>query len=241
MSRLIDVPIKNEELIEALNNFLWFYDNRRKLEEYVHCTCDRDKKEDFIGDNAKYGLDYIMNQGHQHEGFPDSIQGYSLDTEKMKNHIKNFRNDGDSREAEQQLWLAEAAKNYSLWNKKLIEILCVRNNALAVLYPPDGYISWHNNANASAYNFIFTWSEHGDGHFDYVDTDTGDIVEIPDVKGWQCKAGYFGSYEEHESQLCYHSAVTEKGWRLTVSFMLDRTDLSLGMQDDIISEIKDEF
>ena len=48
---------------------------------------------------------------------------------------------------------------------------------------PSKDISWHNNANASAYNFIFTWSEHGDGYFDYVDTSTGEVVRIPDVKG----------------------------------------------------------
>ena len=59
-------------------------------------------------------------------------------------------------------------------------------------------------------------------------------------KEWQCKAGYFGSYAEHEDKLVYHSA-TDTGWRLTISFMLDQSDLSLGMQEDVISEIKGEF
>ena len=240
-NRLIDVPINNEELLEVLNKFKWFFDERRNLENFVHVTCEGDRREDFIGDNAQFGLEYVMGQGHNHEGFPDSLKAYSLDSEKIVNNVKKFDRHGDAKEAEQQLWLAEATKNYSLWNKELIELLCVRNNALAALYPPKGYISWHNNANASAYNFIFTWSEHGDGYFDYVDTSTGEVVRIPDVKGWQCKAGYFGSYAEHEDKLVYHSAATDTGWRLTISFMLDQSDLSLGMQEDVISEIKGEF
>ena len=46
------------------------------------------------------------------------------------------------------------------------------------MYPPGGYISWHNNANASAYNLVFTWSESGNGYFKYIDGETKkEIVE----------------------------------------------------------------
>ena len=90
-------------------------------------------------------------------------------------------------ETEQKSWLAEATKNYSEWNSEIIEILCVRNNALAVLYRKSGYISWHNNANASAYNFIFTWSETGEGCFKYVDGMTGETVIVQDKPGGNVK------------------------------------------------------
>ena len=46
------------------------------------------------------------------------------------------------------------------------------------------------------YNLVFTWSETGDGQFQYMDTKTGETVVMKDRKGWQCKAGYFGSYGE---------------------------------------------
>ena len=130
-NRLIDVPIENEELIEVLNKFTWFFNERRNLEKFVHITCEGDKREDFIGDNVPRGLDFITRQGEHHEGFPDSLKAYSLDSEKIVNHVKDFQRNGDAQEAEQQLWLAEATKNYSLWNQELIELLCVRNNALA--------------------------------------------------------------------------------------------------------------
>ena len=58
-NRLIDVPINNEELLEVLNKFKWFFDERRNLENFVHVTCEGDKREDFIGDNAQFGLDYV--------------------------------------------------------------------------------------------------------------------------------------------------------------------------------------
>ena len=53
------------------------------------------------------------------------------------------------------------------------------------------FIGWHNNANASAYNLIFTWSETGDGYFKYVDGYTGDEIVIPDKKGGNVKNWLF--------------------------------------------------
>ena len=100
-----------------------------------------------------------------------------------------------------------------------------------------GFISWHNNANASAYNLIFTWSETGDGYFKYIDGYTGDEIVIPDKKGWQCKAGYFGAYNEEPEKLVYHTASTDC-WRITVSYIFNREEMSLGLQEDVIEEIK---
>ena len=105
------------------------------------------------------------------------------------------------------------------------------------MYPPKGFISWHNNANASAYNLIFTWSETGDGYFKYIDGYTGDEIVIPDKKGWQCKAGYFGAYNEEPEKLVYHTASTDC-WRITVSYIFNREEMSLGLQEDVIEEIK---
>jgi hypothetical protein len=134
----------------------------------------------------------------------------------------------------------DLVKKYDELNYEFMNYLSTKTCALAVLYPPDGFISWHNNANASSYNLIFSWSETGNGYFQYVDGDTGEIVKLQDNQGWQCKAGYFGNYGEHESKLCYHSAKTDC-WRMTVSFIFDRTDMSLGIQDDVIEDIMTEI
>lgn len=239
MSRMIDVPINNEELIETLDKFLWFYKEREKIDKYIRVTCEEDVGQKERWTTEKH-LNEIMDQAEGHEGFPDYLVAYQLDAEKIIHQVRDFQQQGDVIETKQKSWLAEATKNYSEWNSEIIEILCVRNNALAVLYPPGGYISWHNNANASAYNFIFTWSETGEGCFKYVDGMTGETVIVQDKPGWQCKAGYFGAYGEPMENLVYHSASTDC-WRMTISFMLDRTDLSLDMQEDVIAEIKAEY
>ena len=56
------------------------------------------------------------------------------------------------------------------------------SNALSQLYPPEGFIAWHNNANAVGYNLIFTWSETGEGWFKYLDK-YGNEILITDKKG----------------------------------------------------------
>ena len=106
-------------------------------------------------------------------------------------------------------------------NTELCTILSTRNNALAQLYPPNGHISWHNNANASAYNLIFTWSETGDGWFKYVDPKTQEVVTIQDEKGWNLKAGHFGAYGSGD--VVYHAARTNC-YRMTLSYVLGHNE-----------------
>ena len=103
----------------------------------------------------------------------------------------------------------------------------------------DGFIGWHNNANASAYNFIFTYSEDGDGYWEHFDTGTQEIVRINDKPGWQCKAGYFGAYEDGMNKVCYHCASNESetGTRMTVAFVMDRSEVSQGLQEWVIEDI----
>ena len=64
------------------------------------------------------------------------------------------------------------------------------------------------------------------------------LIVMKDRKGWNCKAGYFGSYNEHESKLVYHSAETDC-WRMTVSYMFNRTEMSANIQEETIQEIMD--
>ena len=213
------IPINNSEILETLNKFLWFYDEREK--EIAKCELFNEGKDRdyFTGDKHR---DSIMSRGSIHDGFPEKGKFYSF-----KNDNKNT---GGS-------LTRETIQHYTTINEELQVKLCTKHNALCAMYPPEGYISWHNNANASAYVLIFTWSETGDGYFKYIDGYTGDEIIVPDKKGWQCKAGYFGAYNEEPEKLVYHTASTDC-WRITVSYIFNREEMSLGLQEDVIEEIK---
>lgn len=214
---MLDIPINNTDILNSLNNFLWFYENRNNKDWKVG---GRSKyRNHFVGDSHK---NTIINMGRNHDGYPES--GYYY----------NFKADSHNRGKGLP---KEIIQQYNIVNTELQEKLCTKHNALCVMYPPGGYISWHNNANASAYNLIFTWSETGDGYFKYIDGETKEEIVIKDKPGWQCKASYFGAYIEPAHKLLYHTASTDC-WRITVSYVFNREEMSLGVQEDIIEEIK---
>jgi|TARA_B100001093_G_C26786273_1_gene996837 hypothetical protein len=221
-----DVPIVNKDVLAALDNFLWYYDNKDLVAKTLRLHGEAKDREHYVSTKHR---DTIVKEDEKHEGFPEESHAYALKAERL-----HFNDDHDKIEA------AQFYSNYSKFNQELCTLLSTRNNALTQLYPPNGYISWHNNANASAYNIIFSWSETGEGCFRYIDGHTGKEVVIPDKKGWQCKAGYFGAYGEPWYNRVYHAAETDC-WRITVSYMFDRSDMGLGLQDDIVEEIMSDF
>jgi len=83
--------------------------------------------------------------------------------------------------------------------------LGAHTSALLSYYPPGGFVGWHTNYDANAYQVLFTWSETGDGYFRYYDKQKDEIVTIQDVPGWQCRHFYFGA-EQEEDLHCWHSA-----------------------------------
>lgn len=222
-----DIPINNSEVIKALNNFLWYYENRDLVANNLVLNGSPDQRKHFM--SAKY-RDEVIAMDERHEGFPDAGHSYSLKHDRMQPLS------GRSSSPE----VTDLLARYSKYNQQLCEILCTKNNALTQMYPPNGFISWHNNANACAYNLVFSWSETGEGCFRYVDGHTGKEVVMQDKKGWQCKAGYFGSYREPWYKRVYHAAETDC-WRITVSYMFDRSDMGLGLQDEAIDEIMSDF
>lgn len=221
-----NIPINNSAVLESLNDFKWFYDNKSIVQKNVNLSCENHDRERWI---SKEYRDDVIKQDGNHEGYPDAMRGYALKADRI-NPSKNTSNSE----------FANLISKYNEFNTNLCHCIGAKNNALTVLYPPDGFISWHNNANASAYNLIFTWSETGDGCFRYVDGHTGEEVVMQDVKGWQCKAGYFGSYLEPWFDRVYHAAHTDC-WRMTVSYMFDTSEMSLGLQDEVIEEIMSDF
>tara|TARA_A200000159_G_scaffold151944_1_gene162488 strand:+ start:1147 stop:1815 length:669 start_codon:yes stop_codon:yes gene_type:complete len=220
-----NIPIKNKEILEALKQFEWYYENRDVVQSNLVLHGNPEERRKWCG--GKY-RDQIIAMNEKHEGYPDHCHSFALKADRL-HHINKEGN-----------LAAQFVERYSKYNQKLCMLLSTRNNALTQLYPPDGYIAWHNNANASAYNLIFTWSETGDGCFKYVDGHTGEEVVMQDSKGWQCKAGYFGSYREPWYNRVYHAAETDC-WRITVSYMFDKGDIAMGIQDEVIEEIMSDY
>jgi hypothetical protein len=226
-----NIPIKNKEILGALNNFLWYYENKDIVSKTLKLHGRAEDREHYVGDKYR---DEIVEMDTRHDGFPVECHSYALKADRLHHLGIEGNEEIDDGTA------SSFIERYSKYNQQLAEILCVRNNAVTQMYPPDGYISWHNNANASAYNLIFSWSETGEGNFKYIDGHTGKMVTMQDQKGWQCKAGYFGAYGEPWYNRVYHAAETDC-WRITVSYCFDRSDMALGLQDEIIEEIMSDY
>ena len=220
-----NIPIKNKKILEALNNFLWYYDNKDIVAKNLKLHGKAEDRQYFVSDEYR---DKIIHMDEKHDGFPECGHNWGL---KCDDHQVLEGHDTER---------VELMEKFNNLDEQLCSLLCTRNNALAAMYPPGGYLSWHNNANASAYNLIFTWSETSEGNFTYVDGHTGKNVVMQDVKGWQCKAGYFGAYGEPWYNRVYHAAETDC-YRMTISYIFDRSDMSLGLQDDVIEEIMSDY
>lgn len=227
MTKMTDVPIRNPEILRCLDNYLklreidGFSDNMRLVGQNFLNSRDH-----YVSDEYRR---YIMTMGAKHDGFPEAMCAYDM---KFREKHQMF-----SEKANAQ-WRSDFIKQIGDYNQELVFNIGAKNNALTALYPPGGFISWHNNANASAYNIIFSWSETGDGWFKYVEPETGEVVTVQDKPGWQCKAFYFGRYNEL-NDIIYHAASTDC-WRMTVSFMFNSDELTYEFREEIIEEISSE-
>ena len=207
-----DINLKNKEFIKILDEYKDYLMQRDHPDDdpYVSKVLpigNRDAEpEDWVGD-AK--MRQIISKGEKHDGFPECMKGVAgLKLLSPENQVSTMAFD-----------IKEKTKET---NSKLIEFLSCKNNALNACYPPGGFISWHNNANAHGYNIIITWSETGDGWFDYWDLDKKERVRIQDKPGWQAKMTYFGPYDRPDT-LCYHAAYTDC-WRITIAFVFLEAD-----------------
>ena len=203
-----DIDLKNQEFIDILNEYkdVLLHRENENDEPYIakelSISFKNHKAEDYVSDEY---LKDIISQGRSHNGFPAVLRGFvGLKWEETQHKNTVIKN---------------ATKTL---NSKLIEFLSCRNNALNACYPPGGFISWHNNANAKGYNIIITYSETGDGWFDYWDLEKKERVRIQDKPGWQAKMTYFGPYEDPD-KLCYHAAYTDC-YRITVAFVFAEAD-----------------
>jgi hypothetical protein len=193
------LSIKNRNLLEILEDFRYTYRELYQPEQTNRCLFEemRGQADYYTGEEEMWK---IVDEGLDHRGAAETSVCYPIKPDHyFGTHPEEYR------------------KTWNALNFSLMEELGVQNSALSTLYPPDGFIGWHNNADAPAYNLIFTWSEKGDGWFRYIDTRTQQVVTIQDEEGWNVKAGYFGSYGS--GQVVYHAARTNC-YRMTLSYTL---------------------
>mgnify|MGYP000142914099 FL=1 len=220
------VPINNPELLEILNEYAKLH-TWQGFAENVHCSAKEHARQRkyYAGDKHK---EEILLMGTKHDGFPEQLVGYNLKL--GERHHQIFEPDADP------VFKRDFTMHLATLNDKMMNFLSVRNNALCAIYPPGGFISWHNNANAAAFNLIFTWSEFGEGCFKYIHPVTKEEIICEDAAGaWTCKAAYFGHYGEQD-KLLYHAAETDN-WRCTVSYTFSTAQASEEFREMVIADI----
>jgi|TARA_R110000744_G_scaffold22846_3_gene58197 hypothetical protein len=151
-----------------------------------------------------------------HEGYPEGSRGLSLGVE-PKQYPEEW---------------TPVVKDL---DKKLLGFLGAKYGAVKMYYPKGGFLGWHNNANAPGYNIIMSYTENGDGYFEYEDPDTKKLVRLQDPGNsqWTIKVGYFGGHDEQD-KLFWHTARTNEP-RLTLAYVIP----DQWMWEEMIMDIED--
>lgn len=193
------ISLKNKRIIKLLDdwNEFCFSQDRSKIQDTTLMDKYKDPYEYTITHEF---LAEEQARGKKHIGFPTSMKGIGFDNFFIKHWDKEWSEKADS----------------------IIHGMCkeltAKRNALAAYYPPGGYIGWHTNWNAPGYNILLTYSETGEGWFEWQDPVTKEIHRIDDEPGWQCKVGYYGTIDEPD-KVCWHAAYTDCE-RLTFAYMI---------------------
>lgn len=226
---MTEVVIRNEELLETLNGFVQeFY----ALDGHLLRECwDYDTEED-LGLGEYYTSEEYLREclwrGWKGDLIGPPEKHFAQPVRKM---IKKRPNEG---------WEQFQEKvKYDFATQ-----IGAHTSALLSFYPPGGYVGWHTNWDANAYQILFTWSLDGNGYFRYYDKSTNEIVTIPDVPGWQCRHYYFGAKEEPEHH-CWHSAYTMSD-RITLAYKfvngtkanVQKDKQAIYLRDMLIEEIE---
>lgn len=208
---LTQVTPKNKEFNEYLNNFSsiildWYKTNKESLEFINHQNFDKTHV------SEKY-CDDIIKQHTLHKGKPEADYALPLINDNTALEISN---------------------ELAPLHREMQTFLGTYHCPLAVLYPPGGGISWHNNADAPGYNLLATWSETGDGYFLYRD-ENNNTAKVQDVPGWQIKMSYFPSYTEDKPPF-YHAAYTDC-LRISLAWRFLPDDSSAYMWENLKNEL----
>tara|TARA_S200002703_G_scaffold126500_1_gene112974 strand:+ start:663 stop:1334 length:672 start_codon:yes stop_codon:yes gene_type:complete len=146
------------------------------------------KRESEYYTSTTYLTDRLDNQDN-HVGWPEHF--YSINLPQLRDKRPEY-------------WkhYVDRAKNFTA------VMLGAHTSALALNYPPQGFVSWHTNWNAPSYQILFTWSKTGEGYFRYRDPITHEIVTLQDKVGWNVRYHYFGAKDD-PSRVLWHCAYTK--------------------------------
>ena len=213
---MTEIVIRNEGLLQTLNDTVEMFLEHRELMTELSDNLQRDVpveewekfcKEDYLHEMIATGVD--------HAGFPETGYGFQV--------AQGVRQRPD---------VFTPLKD---WTKNQLPMMFgARSNSLTSYYPPNGFVGWHTNWNASAYQIIITWSENGDGYFSYYDKETDTIITEQDVKGWQARWYRFGREDEPQHH-CWHTAWTNSP-RFTLAFKFPYNNVN---EDSALLALKD--
>lgn len=126
--------------------------------------------------------------------------------------------------------------------------------ALCAIYPPGGYIPWHNNGNAPGHNLLLHYSLGGDGEF--ITYHEGEIVTYKDKdREWIARAGAFlsthgqpegegrahpqfdvGNVHPSEAEKASWHCARTNSWRITLSTIIPQYDMWKLVQEELEEE-----
>jgi hypothetical protein len=224
---MTEVTIRNKELLNTLNGYIDEFFAIKGYNNPKHRTVSSDaalEDPEYFCDEEY--LKYQQSLGLTHSGFPEEHMSHTVSAMIAHNRedFIDFRN--------------------KVKNDFAVQIGAM-HSALLNYYPPRGFVGWHTNWNANAYQILFTWSKSGDGYFKYLDSKTGEIVTIQDVPGWQCRHYYFGREDEPDNH-CWHAAYAGCD-RITLAYKFqnkslnDPADITARLlRDQLIEEIESE-
>lgn len=191
-----EITIRNKKFLNTLNSIS---DEFFSYEDY-----DNPKYLARAGDinNGEFycSREHLMEQlqrGDEHSGYPESHMGQPI------THM--VQEEPDKWEPFMQKVKYQFASEIG-----------AHTSALLTFYPAGGFVGWHTNWNAHAYQILFTYSKTGDGYFSYYDKQNDKIITHQDKKGWQARHYYFGALDEPDHH-CWHSAYAG-GERITLAY-----------------------
>jgi hypothetical protein len=225
------IEVNNPELLAILDEYAKLH-TWKGFKQNVYCTAEEHARQRpfYVGENY---MNQIISEGKGHDGFPEHLLGYNLKL--ADKHHQMFFADADP------IFRRDLTNHLADLNDRMMSFLSTKHNALTAVYPPEGFISWHNNQNAPGFNLIFSYSESGSGWFDYVHPETGERIRCQDEPGkWTCKAAYFGSFDEPDKRL-YHAASANGDWRTTVSYIFDMSEESASFREMVLEDIQSEY
>ena len=209
------ININNTEVSEILNSYSdWFFEQD---------LSDLDKISNHEGRHQCYDLEKACGEEHlkeivdkdgEHIGYPEKTISVDIASEERVS--------------------SEHKKKCREMATELCSYLGARNQAVNVYYPAEGFMSWHNNWNASGYNILLSYSKEGNGFFRYRDPITKEIVTMQDKPGWTCKVGYFCRGREPD-KVFYHCAGSHEQ-RISLGFVIPHLEMWQDMIEDISGE-----